>query len=81
MPQINELLKRVEAKYGEDADPNAPKWQAHGECPLMVIRGTVTDGFSFYGPFDNQQQVNAFIDRLGFRVDECIVHTLDIPTH
>lgn len=51
------------------------------ECPLLVVRGSISEGYQFYGPFKDQAAVNQFIDRLGFSVDSCEVKVLDIPTH
>jgi hypothetical protein len=51
------------------------------ECPFIVIYGTISDGFSFYGPFASKAEVDRFIDRLGFNVDACEVRLIDIPTH
>lgn len=84
VPLIDALYGRVRQTYAnsdEPDDPMTPKWLSHGVCPYLVIRGSISDGFSFYGPFDNEAQVRAFIDRLGFNVDSCEVKTLDIPTH
>lgn len=84
IPEIDALFSRVKKAYAESNepdDPMTPKWVAHGVCPYLVIRGNISDGFSFYGPFDNKAQVDAFIDRLRFNVDSCLIKTLDIPTH
>jgi hypothetical protein len=83
VPAVDQLLSRIkEACSDEPADPNTPAWQrGSGECPLLVVRGTISDGYQFYGPFDNESQVRAFADRLGFNVDSYEVKILDIPTH
>jgi hypothetical protein len=84
VPEIDALYGRVRQVYANsDApdDPMMPRWTSHGVCPLLVIRGNISGGFSFYGPFDNESQVRAFADRLGFNVDSYEVKILDIPTH
>jgi len=51
------------------------------ECPLLVVYGSLSDGFSFYGPFTDDREVAAFLARLGLDEKFVEVKILDIPTH
>ena len=50
------------------------------ECPLIVVYGSLSDGFSFYGPFAQQEDVDHFVKGIGLDMKYVEVKILDIPT-